>query len=47
MQRDSRPPEKIGGDFPMSPPVSQAMSNVWFDKIGLLNLTRQRALLNV
>jgi RNA-directed DNA polymerase len=31
----------------MSPPVSQAMNNAWFDKIGLINLTRQRVLLNV
>jgi RNA-directed DNA polymerase len=31
----------------MTPPVSQAMNNAWFDKIGLINLTRQRALLNV
>lgn len=30
-----------------SPPVNQAMSNGWFDKVGLINLTRQRILLNV
>jgi RNA-directed DNA polymerase len=30
----------------MSPPVSQARSNAWFDKIGLMNLTRQRSSLN-
>ena len=31
----------------ISPPVSQAMSNAWFEKQGLMSLEKQRVLLNV
>lgn len=30
-----------------SPPVSQAMNNAWFEEQGLINLMKQRALLNI
>ena len=31
----------------MSPPVSHAMNNAWFEKQGLVSLAKQRVLLNV
>lgn len=31
----------------MSPPVSHAMNNTWFEKQGLVSLAKQRVLLNV